>query len=60
MSHSLFFAISLAKGKKLKHTCELAAAAAVCACSYLGTKKDSVDKALDKAVVSTMPQTDQV
>ncbi|CAN0351100.1 unnamed protein product, partial [Ectocarpus sp. 8 AP-2014] len=28
--------------------------------TYLGTKKDSVDKALDKAVVSTMPQTDQV
>ncbi|CBJ32173.1 geranylgeranyl pyrophosphate synthase, chloroplast precursor [Ectocarpus siliculosus] len=27
--------------------------------TYLGTKKDSVDKALDKAVVSTMPQTDQ-
>ncbi|CAN0503634.1 unnamed protein product, partial [Ectocarpus sp. 12 AP-2014] len=28
--------------------------------TYLGTKKDSVDKALDKAVVSTMPQTDKV
>lgn len=28
--------------------------------SYLGTKKDAVDKALDKSVVSTMPQTDQV
>lgn len=28
--------------------------------SYLGTKKDFVDKALDKSVVSTMPQTDQV
>ncbi|CAM9223057.1 unnamed protein product, partial [Hapterophycus canaliculatus] len=27
--------------------------------TYLGTKKDLVDKALDKSVVSTMPQTDQ-
>ncbi|CAN0287735.1 unnamed protein product [Pylaiella littoralis] len=28
--------------------------------TYLGTKKDAVDKALDKSVVSTMPETDKI
>lgn len=28
--------------------------------TYLGTKKDAVDKALDKSVVSQMPETDQI